>query len=114
MVFCVRYTKSLRVRFKNRNSLFFFKHRANQWAQEDLNFRPSDYEKFGLGSNELFIRQGIYPKEMSRILHHVFEMRQAGDYQKSKVITDEQALDVLTSANEFVETVQKKLSQGLQ
>jgi uncharacterized protein (UPF0332 family) len=64
--------------------------------------------------DELFVRQGIFPKEMSRILHHAFDMRQAGDYQKSRVITDEQALDVLTSAGEFVETVQTKLSQGLQ
>ena len=60
--------------------------------------------------DELFVRQGMFPKEMSRILHHAFDMRQAGDYQKSKVITDEQALEVLTSANEFVATIQKKLS----
>ena len=60
--------------------------------------------------DELFVRQGIFPKEMSRILHHAFDMRQAGDYQKSKVITEEQALDVLTSADEFIKTVQKKLT----
>ena len=59
--------------------------------------------------DELFVRQGIFPKEMSRILHHAFDMRQAGDYQKSKVITEEQAFEVLTSANEFVKTIQKKL-----
>lgn len=61
--------------------------------------------------DELFVRQGIFPKEMSRILHHAFDMRQAGDYQKSKVITEEQALDVLTSAGEFVKTIEKKLLQ---
>lgn len=38
--------------------------------------------------DELFIRQGIFPKEMSKIIHHAFDMRQAGDYQKSKVITE--------------------------
>lgn len=64
--------------------------------------------------DELFVRQGIFPKEMSRILHHAFDMRQAGDYQKSKVITEEQALEVLTSADEFVKTIQKKLSQDLE
>ena len=64
--------------------------------------------------DELFVRQGIFPKEMSRILHHAFDMRQAGDYQKSKVITEEQALDVLTSADEFVKTIQKKLSPDLE
>jgi len=61
--------------------------------------------------DELFIRQGIFPKEMSRILHHAFDMRQAGDYQKSRVITDEQAVDVLTSAEEFVEAIEQQLLQ---
>jgi len=62
--------------------------------------------------DELFVRQGVFPKEMSRILHHAFDMRQAGDYQKSKVISEEQALDVLTSAEEFVKTIQSKLLQN--
>jgi uncharacterized protein (UPF0332 family) len=60
--------------------------------------------------DELFIRQGIFPKEMSRILHHAFDMRQAGDYQKSRVITEEQAGEVLTSAETFVRTIREKLS----
>jgi len=62
--------------------------------------------------DELFIRQGIFPKEMSRILHHAFDMRQAGDYQKSKVISTEQAREVLDSAAEFVTTIEKKLLQN--
>jgi len=62
--------------------------------------------------DELFVRQGVFPKEMSRILHHAFDMRQAGDYQKSKVISEEQALDVLTSAEEFVKTIQSKLLEN--
>lgn len=59
--------------------------------------------------DELFVRQGIFSKEMSRILHHAFDMRQAGDYQKSKVITEEQAIDVLSSAEEFVRVITKRL-----
>jgi len=59
--------------------------------------------------DELFVRQGIFPREMSRILHHAFDMRQAGDYQKSKVITEEQAIEVLHSAEEFVDVIVKKL-----
>ena len=61
--------------------------------------------------DELFVREGIFPKEMSRILHHAFDMRQAGDYQKSRVITDEQADDVLVSAEKFVMAVEEKLSK---
>jgi hypothetical protein len=62
--------------------------------------------------DELFVRQGIFPKEMSQILHHAFDMRQAGDYQKSKVITGEQAADVLNSAEEFVRVITRKLLEG--
>jgi uncharacterized protein (UPF0332 family) len=60
--------------------------------------------------DELVIRRGIFPKEMSKIIHHAFDMRQAGDYQKSKVITEEQAIEVLKSAEEFVRAVEGKLS----
>lgn len=50
---------------------------------------PSKHSGVLAKFDELFVRQGIFPKEMSRILHHAFDMRQAGDYQKSKVITEE-------------------------
>ena len=60
--------------------------------------------------DELFVRQGIFAKEMSRILHHAFDMRQAGDYQKSRVITIEKADEVLNSAEEFVKTIESKLA----
>jgi uncharacterized protein (UPF0332 family) len=46
------------------------------------------------------------------IIHHTFDMRQAGDYQKSKVITEEQAIEVLNSAQEFVKAIQEKLLQS--
>jgi len=59
--------------------------------------------------DELFVRPGIFPKEMSKVIHHAFDMRQAGDYQKSKVITEEQAIEVLNSAEEFVKAIEEKL-----
>ena len=62
--------------------------------------------------DELFVREGIFPKEMSMILHHAFDMRQAGDYQKSRVITEEQAVDILNSAREFVKAIEEKLLQS--
>lgn len=62
--------------------------------------------------DELFVREGIFPKEMSRILHHAFDMRQAGEYQKSRVITEEQAIDVLASAEKFVDAIEKRLKQS--
>ncbi len=73
---------------------------------------PSKHSGVLAKFDELFIRQGIFPKEMSRILHHAFDMRQAGDYQKSRVITEEQAVEVLKSAEKFVKTIEEKLSQS--
>ena len=70
---------------------------------------PSKHSGVMAKFDELFIRQGVFPKEMSRILHHAFDMRQAGDYQKSKVITEEQAIQVLESAEEFVITIEAKI-----
>jgi uncharacterized protein (UPF0332 family) len=61
--------------------------------------------------DELFVREGIFPKEMSRILHHAFDMRQAGDYQKSRVITLEQAVEVLSSAEKFIKAIERKLAK---
>ena len=75
-------------------------------------FEPNKHAGVLAKFDELFVRQGMFPKEMSRILHHAFDMRQAGDYQKSKVITEEQAIEVLNSANEFVKAIEEKLSQS--
>jgi uncharacterized protein (UPF0332 family) len=75
-------------------------------------FEPSKHSGVLAKFDELFVRQGMVPKEMSRILHHAFDMRQAGDYQKSKVITEEQAIEVLNSAEEFVKAIEEKLSQS--
>ncbi len=76
------------------------------------NVEPNKHAGVLAKFDELFVRQGIFPKEMSRILHHAFDMRQAGDYQKSKVITEEQAIDVLTSAEEFVSKIREKIFQS--
>ncbi len=75
------------------------------------NTEPSKHTGVLSKFDELFVRQGIFPKEMSRILHHAFDMRQAGDYQKSKVITQEKADEVLFSAEEFVKTIEAKLAE---
>ncbi|MBI1793536.1 MAG: HEPN domain-containing protein [Chloroflexi bacterium] len=74
--------------------------------------QPSKHSGVLAKFDELFVRQGILAKEMSRIIHHAFDMRQAGDYQKSRVITEEQAVGVLKSAEDFVKTIEKKLLQS--
>jgi uncharacterized protein (UPF0332 family) len=60
--------------------------------------------------DEQFVRQNIFPKEMSRMLHQAFEMRQEGDYRDASKITIEKAIKVLKSADEFIALVEEKLN----
>lgn len=76
-----------------------------------VNAEPTKHVGVLAKFDEFFIREGIFPKEMSKIIHHAFDMRQAGDYQKSKVITEEQSFEVLNLAEEFVNTIVEKLSR---
>lgn len=74
-----------------------------------IDVEPSKHSGVVAKFDEMFVRQGIFPKEMSKILHHAFDMRQAGDYQKSEVIGIEQALQVLASAEEFLKRIEEKI-----
>lgn len=73
-----------------------------------IEIEPSKHSGVVAKFDEMFVRQGIFPKEMSKILHHAFDMRQAGDYQKSEVISLEQALQVLDSAEKFLKAIEEK------
>ena len=77
-----------------------------------VNVEPTKHTGVLAKFDQFFIREKIFPKEMSQIIHHAFDMRQAGDYQKSKVITEEQAFEVLKLAAEFVSAIEEKLSQS--
>lgn len=59
-----------------------------------------------------FVRTNIFPKEMSRKLHEVFEARQEGDYTNPDLIDHEKAADVLKAAGEFLKTIEDKLLKG--
>jgi uncharacterized protein (UPF0332 family) len=50
-----------------------------------------------------------YKKDLIQYQLEAFDMRQAGDYQKSRVITKEQTFKVLTSAEQFVNANERKL-----
>jgi uncharacterized protein (UPF0332 family) len=77
-----------------------------------VNIEPTKHSGVLAKFDEFFIREKIFPKQMSEIIHHAFDMRQAGDYQKSKIITVEQAEEVLKLAKEFVATIENRLSKG--
>jgi uncharacterized protein (UPF0332 family) len=58
-----------------------------------------------------FVKSGIFPKAMSRILHHAFDLRQIGDYRELLSLTREQAQKVLQDAEEFLLAVEARFSK---
>jgi uncharacterized protein (UPF0332 family) len=58
-----------------------------------------------------FIKPKILPKEMSKFLHHAFDTRLTGDYEEEADLSNEQALEVLNSAVQFVDSIEAKLSK---
>lgn len=58
-----------------------------------------------------FVKKNIFPKEMSRKLHEVFEARQEGDYTNPDLIDREKAAEVLQAAQEFLNAIEKKLKK---
>jgi uncharacterized protein (UPF0332 family) len=61
--------------------------------------------------DENFIKQNILPRELGRLFHRAFEMRQAGDYRDMLIVTEEQAVDSINSAEKFIAAIEEKLSK---
>lgn len=57
-----------------------------------------------------FIKNGIFDKEMSKVLHRAFELRQKGDYLEEIEVTKEDVDEIFPKAIDFVEKVKKYLS----
>ena len=60
--------------------------------------------------DENFIKHNVLPKELGKLLHRAFEMRQAGDYRDMLVVTLEQAQDAVNAAIKFVSAIEEKIS----
>jgi len=58
-----------------------------------------------------FIKPKILPKEMGKFLHHAFDTRQTGDYEEEAELTNDQALQILHSAIQFVTSIEEKLQE---
>lgn len=52
-----------------------------------------------------FVRTGIFPKELSRSLHGVFESRQNNDYGEIFTANEEEAKQSIEDAHTFVDAV---------
>lgn len=61
-----------------------------------------------------FVKEGIFPKDMSYTLHKSFDMRQMSDYRELVKIDNEEAEEMLQKAREFVAEVIEYLSPELE
>ena len=57
-----------------------------------------------------FVKQGIFPKELSRDIHHAFDLRQASDYQVVDSVTESEARDIYGKAEAFVMKIEKYIN----
>ena len=56
-----------------------------------------------------FVRNGIFPKELSRYLHFAFDRRQNSDYGEIFTVNAEEATQAIAEADQFVEKVKDYL-----
>ncbi len=59
--------------------------------------------------DEHFVRPGKFPKEMSKVLHRAFDLRQIGDYRELLTLDEAQAEEILDAAKVFVHAVEQFL-----
>ena len=59
--------------------------------------------------NQDFVKPGIFPKEMGKLLRQAFEARQEGDYREASRIDDQTARENLLAADEFILAVEQYL-----
>jgi uncharacterized protein (UPF0332 family) len=51
------------------------------------------------------IRTGLLPKELSAALHQLFDARQEDDYRRLDPVLPEEATDLITVAEQFVQAI---------
>lgn len=56
-----------------------------------------------------FIKTGIFNKEMSKVLHRAFELRQKGDYMEQAEVTIKDVDEILPEAINFVNKIKEYL-----
>jgi uncharacterized protein (UPF0332 family) len=62
--------------------------------------------------NMHFIKTGILPRDLGKVLHNAFELRQEADYGTDMIAVDnETALEISNDAETFVAFIRKYLSE---
>ena len=60
--------------------------------------------------DQQFVKTGKLPIRLSKAIHKGFDLRQIGDYRELMALSQEQAEEILLSADQFVDTVAKYLA----
>ena len=63
--------------------------------------------------NKRFVKQGLFPEELGRIINKAFELRQRGDYREYAELSYEQAGPFVEQSKVFVERVKDYLEKAL-
>ena len=60
--------------------------------------------------NRRFIKEGLFPESMGRLLNKAFELRQRSDYREYFELTREQVEPLLDETEAFIDSVKAYLS----
>lgn len=55
--------------------------------------------------NRVFIKKGVFPKDMGRWVSKLFELRQRGDYREFYNVSEDESEQALEHAGRFIENI---------
>ena len=58
-----------------------------------------------------YVRKKIFPKEMSKMIHKAFNLRQESDYKEFNIITKEDAQKIKCGAEDFLQMIKDHLKE---
>ena len=56
---------------------------------------------------QYYVKTGIIPPELGKFYSQLFELRQSGDYDDWKVVTESDIIPLLPSAKQFLDTLER-------
>jgi uncharacterized protein (UPF0332 family) len=59
-----------------------------------------------------FVKTGIIPRDMSKMIHAIFDLRQNSDYQMTESITDDKAKDAVEQARSYIAFAEQYLTRS--
>lgn len=63
---------------------------------------------------EHFVKTGIFDREMGKALNDAYDKRLVGDYEIGLIVTEEEARDLLETAQDFVQKLKNYLERWIE